>query len=119
MLVRCVEPTSGRVNTPVFVDDLEVQRATVGELKCQLDAQSVKASHDFRITKGGDATFDFQVGRDRFSCLVREVAENGKMIVKASNAPTLAEHISFADRLLYQTLHIFGTDDRKYDTTIG
>jgi hypothetical protein len=119
MLVRCVEPTSGRVNTPVFVDDLEVQRATVGEPKRQFDAQSVKASHDFRITKGGDATFNFHVRRDRFPFLVREVAVNGKMIVKAPNAPTLAKHISFTDRLLYQTLHVFGTDDSRYDTTIG
>jgi hypothetical protein len=47
------------------------------------------------------------------------VAVNGKMIVKAPNAPTLAKHISFTDRLLYQTLHVFGTDDSRYDTTIG
>jgi hypothetical protein len=91
------------VNRSVFVDDPEVQGATVGKSQREFEPETAQAS-DVEIVCG-DPPFHLEIGRHRLACF-RKMLIDLEMIVDTPDMPVLIKDLSITDRLFDQTLHL-------------
>src|SRR5512138_1817861 len=80
---RHVEPTGRRVNRPIFVNDSEIQGATIGETQRELESETVKAG-DVESVMSSHASLHFKVGRHRLTRIGKMLVDV-EMVVDASD----------------------------------
>ena len=91
------------MNRPIFVDDPEIEGATIGQMQRELEAESVKAG-DIESDMSGDASLHFKVGRHRLARIGKMLVD-GEMVMHASDRPVCLGHFAIAHWLLDQSLH--------------